>query len=391
MKLSRPVISISLFTAWLGLSACGSVVEMVSPSDIDPPAQLQNIAARINLQNLWRKDVGSGTDGQLLHLKPKPLDNRLYVAEASGQVEAFDAQTGRTIWQADVQAPISGGPGAGDGLVLVGTSDAEVIALDQNNGQLRWRARVSSEVLSTPAVASERVIIRTIDGKIIGLDARNGKEVWRYEREIPVLTLRGTGSPVISGTNVLCGMAGGKLLMLDIRSGQVIWDATISIPAGRSELERLADIDGDPVVLDGAVYVATYQGDIAAVSEYSGTLLWRRKFSSYSGMAADRRNLYASDAEGSLWAMNAETGASLWRIPVFKNRRLSDVAVVNDVVAVGDYEGYIHFVSADDGKQIGRTRVGKAPITKGLASLRGLLFVQGDAGDLEAMRVSQQN
>jgi len=263
-----------------------------------------------------------------------------------------------------------------------------VIALDQNNGTELWRSRVSSEVLSAPVTAFGRVVARTVDGKVFGLDAVSGKEVWRYERKIPVLTLRGVSSPVISGANVVIGMAGGKLVVLDIVTGDVIWDATVSISSGRSELERLADIDSDPLVIDGTVYAVTYQGDVAALGENSGALLWRRKLSSYSGMSADLYNVYASDADGFVWAMDATSGAARWRQEALKKRKLSDVAVVNGVVAVGDYEGYVHFLSVNDGSVIGRTRVGSDPISKGMLVAEGILFVQGDGGSLEALKLT---
>ena len=178
--------------------------------------------------------------------------------------------------------------------------------------------------------------------------------------------------------------------MLDINSGEVVWDATVSIPSGRSELERLADIDGDPLVVDGAVFVATYQGEVAALAESTGALLWRRKLSSYSRMAADQQNVYASDADGFVWALDANSGAARWRQEELKKRKLSDVSVVNGVVAVGDYEGYVHFLSADDGSVIGRTRVGSDPITKGMSVAEGVLFVQGDGGRLEALTLSAE-
>ncbi|RMG33816.1 MAG: hypothetical protein D6720_10730 [Gammaproteobacteria bacterium] len=234
-------------------------------------------------------------------------------------------------------------------------------------------------------------MIRTIDGKVQGLDATTGEERWRYEREIPVLTLRGTGDPIISGDHVLCGMAGGKLVDLDLRTGAVHWDVTVSIPSGRSELERLADIDANPLVLGGLVFVATYQGEVAALEEDTGEILWRRKFSSYSGMAADRYNVYAADADGFVWALDADNGSARWRQEALKNRQLSDVAVLAGTVAVGDFEGYVHLLSSEDGSLVGRTRVGSAPITHGMLVADGVLYVMGDEGDLAALKLVSAN
>lgn len=386
--MKKPLYRVVLLTA-LGLlaSGCSTVTDWIAPAEIDPPTELSDVAEQVSVQTVWSRDVG-GSGDQRLALVPRYHEGRLYTADADGKVNALDAASGKVIWSVSLDLPLSGGPGVGEGLVLLGTTDAEVVALSLSNGQEVWRARVSSEVLSTPVAALGHAVVRTIDGKVFGLDARDGSEQWRFEREIPTLTLRGTSTPVISGSSVLCGMAGGRLLALDIRSGNVIWDAAVSVPSGRSELERLSDIDGAPLLMDGVVYVATYQGDVAAMGERNGSLLWRRKFSTYAGMAADRYQVYASDADGLMWALDADNGTAGWRQEGLRNRQLSDVAVISGVVAVGDFEGYVHFLSPEDGSLIGRTRVGSEPIMRGMLVAQDLLFVQGEGGELEALRVA---
>jgi len=372
----------------LALGGCSSITDWISPAKQDPPAELQDIEPRVSINTLWRTDVGSGSDDKRLNLVPFIADGRLYVAEADGALMALDAANGSRLWRVELDAPLSGGPGVGEGLVVVGTTDAEVIAVSAVDGSLQWRAPVSSEVLSTPVVADARVVVSTIDGKIEGLDAASGERRWRYERQIPTLTLRGSGSPVLSGDHVLCGMPGGKLVSLQVKDGTVLWDASVSVPSGRSELERLSDIDGDPLLRGGIIYVASYQGEVAALEESSGELLWRRKFSSYSRMGADRYNIYASDAEGILWALDADNGSALWRQEGLRNRQLSDVGMISGYVAVGDFEGYVHFLSPEDGAIVGRTRVGGEPITKGLLTATDVLYVMGDAGELAALQVT---
>lgn len=382
----RRALALSLMALLLG--GCSSITDWISPAKQDPPAELQDIEPRVSIKTLWRTDVGSGSDDKRLNLVPFLADGRLYVAEADGTLMALDATNGRRLWRVDLDAPLSGGPGVGEGLVVVGTTDAEVIAVSVADGSLQWRAPVSSEVLSTPVVSQARVVVSTIDGKIDGLDAANGKRLWRYEREIPTLTLRGSGSPVLSGDRVLCGMPGGKLVSLKVSDGTVFWDASVSVPRGRSELERLSDVDGDPLVRGGIIYAASYQGEVAALEESSGELLWRRKFSSYSRMEADRYNVYASDADGILWALDADNGSALWRQEGLRNRQLSDVGMVSGYVAVGDFEGYVHFLSPDDGSFVGRIRVGGEPITKGMLTVADVLYVMGDAGELAALQVT---
>lgn len=370
------------------VSGCSSLTDMLSPSDIDPPAELQDIQSTVNANTLWSADLGGDSADQRLHLVPVLRDGILYAAQAEGEVRALDAQTGRELWSVTLDQPLSGGPGIGEGVLVLGTLEAEVIALDMSNGSERWRARVSSEVLSAPMVSQGRVIARSIDGQIAGLDVLNGQRVWGFSREIPVLTLRGASSPVISGANVLCGLAGGRLVALDAKTGALSWEAIVAVPGGRSELQRIADVDGDPLVKYGLAFVATYQGELAAVSENTGSVIWRRKFSSYSGMAASEDLLFAADADGAVWALNVDNGGSLWKTEALRNRQLSSLAWVNGVVAVGDFEGYVHFISPKDGSLVGRTRVGKAAISRGMLAQGERLYVLGDGGAMQAIAVS---
>jgi outer membrane protein assembly factor BamB len=355
--------------------------EVVEPS---PLVELQNPAQP---QTLWSRDVGVGTDGQRLSLEPQVLGDTVYVADAEGQVQALAVQDGATRWRVDLDLPVAGGPGVGEGLVLVGTSNGEVVALSAASGEERWRTRVSSEVLSVPAAGYGVAIVRTIDGKLFGLEATNGKERWRYEREVPTLTLRGTGSPVLSAGVVYAGLAGGKLVALRADNGNLIWDVSVTVPGGRSELQRLADIDGDPLVLGGGVFVATYQGEVAAVEQRSGRVAWRRSMSAYSRMAADPAGgLYVSDADGVVWGLDIRSGTVRWSQEALKHRRLSSVAVVGDLVVVGDFQGYLHWLDRGDGSLVARTRVGSEPITDGLRVVDGVLYVLGDGGELAALR-----
>jgi outer membrane protein assembly factor BamB len=371
------------------LQGCGS---WFGGAVVEPPAELPEIAAdaRVEPRTLWSRDVGVGTDDRRLALRPWIEAERIYVADSAGEVTALQAADGKTLWEVDLDLPLAGGPGVGAGLVLVGTSDAELIALDQETGAEQWRTSVSSEVLSTPAAAVNTVVAHTVDGKLFGLDAATGTEVWRYEREVPVLTLRGSSSPVIDGTTVYCGLAGGKLLALDLASGAPVWETNVSVPSGRSELERMVDIDGDPLLYGSSIFVATYQGDVAAIGQASGTLLWRRQLSSYSGLAADWQNLYVSDAQGHVWALDGYTGAARWRQEALYNRQLSAPAVVGNFVVVGDFEGYLHWLAPDDGRVVGRSRIGRDPISAAPRVRDGVLYVLGDGGELAAVQLPDQ-
>jgi outer membrane protein assembly factor BamB len=372
------------------LNGCGTFAdptEWFDSSEVVEPNELVDLNNQIQPQTLWLRDIGSGTDDRRLSLEPRLQGNTLYVADGEGRVQALDRDKGSVRWQVELDVPASGGPGVGDGLVLLGTSDGELIALDAESGAERWRARLSSEILSVPSAAYGVVVAHTVDGKLFGLEASNGDERWRYERQVPVLTLRGTGSPVISDRGVYVGMAGGKLIALRLDNGKLLWDVSVKVPSGRSELQRLADIDGDPIVFGGGVFVATYQGEVAAIEQRSGRQAWRRKMSSYSRMAADREGLYVSDADGVVWGLDIRSGTARWSQDALKNRKLSNVAVLGDAVVVGDFEGYLHWMSRDDGSLLARTRLGSDSITTGLLVVDGVLYVQGDGGKLAAVRL----
>ncbi|MGD8956860.1 MAG: outer membrane protein assembly factor BamB [Chromatiaceae bacterium] len=372
------------------LAGCGTFAdptEWFSSTEVVTPSPLVDLQNQIQPQTLWARDVGSGTDNQWLSLVPRVVGDTVYTADAEGRVEAIAIADGSRRWRVDLKSPVAGGPGVGEGLVVLGTSDAEVIALDVESGEERWRSQVSSEVLSVPAVAGGTVVVHTVDGKLFGLEATVGNERWRYERQVPTLTLRGSGSPVVSGGAVYVGMAGGKLIALRIDNGELLWDLSITVPSGRSELERLADVDSDPIVIGGGVFVATYQGEVVAIEQRSGRPVWQRKISSYSGMAADLDGLYVSDTEGVVWGVDIRTGSARWSQDALKHRRLSSVALLGDLVVVGDFEGYLHWLDKSDGSMVARTRVGSDPITTGVQVVNGILYVQGDGGKLAAVRL----
>jgi len=378
-----------LLLAVVMLAGCGAS-GWLAGSDVVEPSPLLDLKNEVQLKTLWSRNVGSGTDEQRLNLQPHVVDSVVYVADSDGEVQALSAANGSRLWSVDLDLPVSGGPGAGEGLVLVGTTDAEVIALESESGEERWRAKVSSEVLSVPAISGGVVVTHTVDGKLFGLESTNGDQRWQYEREVPVLTLRGSGSPVLSGGVAFVGMAGGKLIAVRVDNGNLLWDVNVTIPGGRSELERLSDIDGDPIVMHGGVFVATYQGEVGAVEQRSGRLAWQRKMSSYSGMGADSEGLFVSDDEGVVWGLDPRSGNARWSQDALKNRKLSNVAVLENLVVVGDFEGYLHWMDRNDGRLVARTRVGSDPITTGLQVSDGTLYVLGDGGKLAAVRLAAQ-
>ncbi len=373
------------------LAGCGSMnpIDWLAPDEeANPPTELEEMANQISIRTLWRSSVGSGSDELRVKLVPAIDAGRVYVADAGGLVVALDATNGKPVWRSATELEISGGPGVGDGLVLLGTGNAELVALDVATGAERWRTRVSSEVLSVPVAADGVVIVHTVDGKLFALDSSNGKQLWVYDRSVPVLTLYGNSSPVIDNGLVVAGFATGKLVALDLHSGEIQWEVSVSVPKGRSELERMVDIDGDPLIHEGVVYVTSYQGEMAAVAEDSGVVLWRRKLSSHVGAAADWRNLYVTDTSGQVWAFDPQNGSALWKNKKLRYRRLSAPAVLGDYVIVGDFEGYLHWLSRDDGRLQARIRIGSRPISSPPVVVDEVAYVYGDGGDIAALTLA---
>ncbi|MCG8101152.1 MAG: outer membrane protein assembly factor BamB [Candidatus Thiodiazotropha endolucinida] len=351
----------------------------------DPPSELVEFEPELRIETLWDKGFDDADD-TLLKLKPVYSNGMLYIAEPSGEVSSLDPETGERHWSVDTDSPLSGGPGVADGLIAVGTLEAELILLDGEDGGERWRQRVSSDVLSSPAVNDGNVVCRTTDGGVTAYTTDSGEKRWVYDRTVPVLTLRGDSSPLVSDSQVLAGFAGGKFVGLSLDSGLVNWEATISTPKGRTELERVVDIDADPVLVEGTLYVSAYQGDVAAVSESSGVVLWRRDISSHAGLDASWRQVFITDAEDHIWSLDATNGATLWQQKKLHARKLSAPAMVGDTLVVGDFDGYVHWLSQEDGRQLARIRVGGDAIRLKPLVIDEIVYVLDEGGTLSALR-----
>ena len=298
----------------LALSGCSGLAGFLGDDEDGPkPAKLEAFEPVAKIKSLWSRRAASGEGGLDLELRAVLAEGRVFAAGHDGDVAAFDPFTGKPLWQAETGVSISSGPGAGPGLVVVGGSGGDVVALSSADGAVAWRARVTSEVLAAPAVGERIVAVRTVDGKLFGLDAATGERSWVYDRTVPVLTLRGTGAPVIAGDVVVAGFDSGHLVAISLTDGTLLWEFHVAAPTGQTELERLADMDADPVVANGVVYAVTFQGRVAAIDLRTGIALWQRDMSSHAGMGIGQRLLYVTDEQSHVWAFDRGTGASLWR------------------------------------------------------------------------------
>jgi outer membrane protein assembly factor BamB len=350
----------------------------------EPPAELVDINQTLAVKQLWSTSVGGGGEKLRLALGLAQDGDTLFAAARDGEVIALDAATGRTRWETKTKADLSAGPAAGDGLVVVGTTGGAIIAFDSASGQQRWKVKTSGEVLATPLVAGDRVVVRSVDGRLRAFAAADGKELWMVEDTVPRLTLRGTSPPVRAGDVVLCGFDTGRVFAVSLGSGDILWQAQVSSPRGRTELERLSDIDAALQVSGEEVYAIGYQGRVAMIALASGQLWWTRDVSSYRGFALGDEQLYVATSDGDVAALRRRDGSTVWQQQGLKRRGLGVPALHGGAIVVGDFDGYLHWLDRESGKFVARERVGGArfaatPIVDG-----DRLFVIDDGGEITA-------
>jgi outer membrane protein assembly factor BamB len=372
------VVGIALFV--MMLSACSKEVE------IDPPAQLTEFSQSLKIATAWTASVAGDDTPLRLGLTLAVQGEQVYAAGRAGEVAAFQIATGKPLWRVRTRAPLSGGPGVAGELLVVGSSDGQVIALNVADGAIKWRATVKGEVLSAPAVAADRVVVRTVDGRLRGLSASDGREQWVYEQSVPRLSLRGTSPPRIINDVVFSGFDNGKVIALNLNDGSVVWEAAIAPSRGRTELERLVDIDAGLQSIDDDLYAVGFQGRIAMLAIDSGQIWWSRDASSHRGLTVDAEKLYFSTAGGEVVAFQRRTGVELWRQDVLKNRALSAPAVHGVAVAVADFAGFVHWLDPASGALMARARSGEVRVSNPPVVADGLLLVINDAGRISAFR-----
>ena len=368
----------------LSLGGCSYIPWLAGEKDPRPPTELTPVVAEQGLTTLWSINTGKGTDGRRLSLVPAHQNGQLFVADARGMVTAINASDGRVLWQRDTGLPLSGGPEVSGTRLVLGTTNGELLALAVADGSELWRAQVGSEILSIPRLAGEQVILHTLNDSIFGFNATSGEELWHYDFQAPILTLRGSSTPLILGDHALVGVSGGRLAKVELATGLPEWITTVTPPRGRSELERIADLNATPVVAEQTIYVAAYNGDLAALDLTSGAVLWRRALSSYAGLTLADGTLYVTDADDIVWAAKPDDGAGLWKQEALRYRILSAPAVVGNTVLVGDLEGYVHLLARGDGRLQGRVRLAKGAIQAPPLVIGGRVIVLGADGTLSA-------
>jgi len=376
--------SLVMLAAMLALAACAS-----KDKKAEKPIELTDIKSpTVRIQKVWGSSVGGGGKKLRLGLGLATDGERLFAAGREGNVAAFDLKTGKQLWRVETKLVLSGGTGVGSDAVAVGSADGLVVVIGASDGKERWRHAVKGEILSAPAVAGTEVIVRTVDGTLRALALVDGSELWTAEQQIPRLTLRGTAAPVVAREVAISGFDNGRVLAVNIADGSTVWDSPVSPSHGRTELERLNDIDAAVKVVGDDVFVAGFQGRAAMLALDSGQIWWTRDVSSYRGVDVDDEQMYVSTSEGDLVSLKRRTGIEVWRNDSLKRRSLSAPAVVGDYVVVADLEGYVHWFDRATGAVAGRVKTGGERVTNAPLSVDGTLYLINDGGDISAMRGS---
>lgn len=343
------------------LGGCGALSDLWPGGDnSEPPAELVDFTPTLAVREHWSHSVGAGAGRQFLRLDPALHGDMVFAVGARGKVGAWDAQSGEQSWAVDIDLDIGAGPGVGEGIVAVGSLGGDLVALDAGSGEELWRARLSTEVLSAPAIHDGMVVARTGDGRIFGLRVADGSRAWVHDRSVPALSLRGNSRPVAARGAVIAGLDAGQMVALSASDGRVLWETRVSIASGRSEVERMADLDGEPLLLGDDLYAPAFQGDVTALDLFSGEVRWQREVSSYDRLAGDSNHLYVTDDQGAVWALERGGGDSMWRQERLARRAVTGPAVYQDWVVVADFEGYLHWMRREDGQFVARTRVGSS-------------------------------
>ena len=358
--------------------------------DEDPraPAELLDVVSETTINRNWRINVGNGQGDNYKKLTPVVDGGFVFAASDDGEIIAVNTINGDLMWQTEVENSITGGVGAGDGIVMIGTEAAELIVFNQSNGDEVWRASVSSEILSQPKTNGDIVVAQTVDGKLIALNREDGMQRWTYETTLPALTLRGTSSPILTSEGtVVAGFSNGILVSVAAEDGVYVWEERVAVPDGQYDIERVIDVDGELLVDGSRILAASYQGNLMAFDIASGQIVWGMEASSYHGMDQGFGNIYYSDDKSHLIALRNNSSDVVWQNEELQYRDLTAPKTISNYVAIADYEGYLHLVSQIDGRIVGRTRIDNDGIRSNLIDDDGKLIVYGNSGSLVSLTI----
>lgn len=353
-----------------------------------PPKELADFSESTTLDTAWSEGIGHGLGRAHYPITPFRDGDTLFAADERGRLVALDADSGERRWRVDLDAPVSSGLTAVAGDVYLGTRNGEVLALSQRDGSVRWRAPVPSEVLAAPQPSQELLVVQSVDGSVTALDRASGAERWVYRANLPALILRGTGTPMVIDPVTFAGFANGRLVALDNRNGQPVWERRIALAQGSSDIDRLVDLAGQPLLTpDGRLFVTSYKGRLVALEATRGEPLWFKELSSYHSPLLVGDFLFVVDEAGHIFALDAESGDEIWRNTALEGRNITAPAFADGQLVFGDFEGYLHLIDARSGELTGRTRVDRSGISVPPMTEGDRIHVLANDGTLETLDV----
>lgn len=379
---------LSVLIACCLMQACNSVDNYILGQDNTPtPAVLAPLPLKKNLAEKWSLALGS-SQPFAANLKPVIKGNIIYTANSTGVVQAVNVVQGKPLWTKKLTTGLVSGPSVAEGILAFGTETSTVVLLRQDDGKELWQEKVSGEVLAKPLIANHKIIAKTVDGNLYALDLRNGEKLWTSDHGAPNLILKASSSPVVVGDRiVLVGHADGKMDAVDLQTGQLLWQRSIAFANGASDVERLVDIDADPIVRGEVAYLGSYQGYVGALSLTDGQFLWRKPASVYKNMAIDENNLYLTDSDDIIWSLSRQNGQVNWKQLALKSRGLTEPVLMGNRLIVGDKTGLLHVIAKYNGELLSRTQLTGAITTTPAVAGQGV-YVMTANGKLSRFSVS---
>jgi outer membrane protein assembly factor BamB len=351
------------------------------------PAELVKFSQEATIKKQWSVNIGASNKDFWNSLRPTASAELVFAADHEGKVSAIDIVTGKRRWSTELDVLLSGGVGYGSELVMVGSIEGKLYALNATDGSVVWTSSVSSEILSSPQSNGQVVVVQTIDNKLFAFNAADGSALWQHDDDAPLLSVRGTSTPVITEKMVLAGFDSGKLIAFNPENGSLIWEARMALPKGRTDLERMVDIDGSPLLKGDVIYAVTYQGRLGALSRGTGRSLWFQDSNSYQAPAHSQDQVYVSEADSTVRAFRAGSGQVIWSNENLFLRRVTSPAKLGGTVAVADAEGYLHLLDPVDGHFVARTKVHGSGVSAPMLAVGESLIVQANNGSLSAFKI----
>ncbi|NMT64874.1 outer membrane protein assembly factor BamB [Marinobacter orientalis] len=358
----------------------------------EQPAPVPEISASVELETVWTMYVGEGHDDNFLYLAPLNAGDILYAASAEGEIWAVRPENGEVVWYQDLDEDISAGVGGDQGNLYLVTRDAQLKALSRQDGTELWEQSLPNEAVASPQSNGRLVVAQTIDGKVLAFDVNGGEKAWQYDSDVPVLSIRAAASPLVGADLVLASLSNGKLMAISTETGQPVWQYEVGQPQGRTELERLVDVAGEPLILESAAMVVGYQGKLALVDLQSGQEIWSRKESSLQSPMIGSGNIFIAGADGNITAYRGSDRRELWVQDKLSWRQPTQPVVYGDYLLVGDYEGYIHMMSLEDGSLEGQREFDDEGLRVPFQRLQnGNLLVYGNSGKMSVLKLPERD